>query len=164
MKMLLGGQRVDSTTGRTYEIRNPATGEVIDTVPQAGPEDVARALAFARKGKVTMAALPAHRRSEILKRSAELIQQHFDCLLRLLISENALAKEAALLHRHHLHAGRQLQAQRRAAQWRGRVDAQGGREGIAGLRFRRAGPRNAGGRRAGDLGRRLQPGPPCRGR
>ena len=88
MKMLLGGQRVDSTTGRTYEIRNPATGELIDTVPQAGPEDVARALAFARKGKVTMAALPAHRRSEILKRSAELIQQHFDCLLRLLISEN----------------------------------------------------------------------------
>ena len=32
MKMLLGGQRVDSTTGRTYEIRNPATGELIDTV------------------------------------------------------------------------------------------------------------------------------------
>jgi len=88
MKMLLGGQRVDSTSGRTYEIRNPATAELIDTVPQAGPEDVALALAFARKGKVTMAALPAHRRSEILKRTAELIQQNFDCLLSLLVSEN----------------------------------------------------------------------------
>jgi acyl-CoA reductase-like NAD-dependent aldehyde dehydrogenase len=88
MKMLLGGRRVDSTTGRTYEIRNPATGALIDTVPQAGPDDVALALAFARKGKVTMAALPSHRRSDILKRTAELIQQHFDDLLRLLVSEN----------------------------------------------------------------------------
>ena len=88
MKMLLGGQPVDSTTRRTYEIRNPATGELIDTVPQAGPDDVALALAFARKGKVTMAALPAHRRSDILKRTAELIGQHFDSLLGLLVSEN----------------------------------------------------------------------------
>ena len=88
MKMLLGGKPVDSKTGRSYEIRNPATGELIDTVPQAGADDVALALAFARQGKVTMAALPAHRRSDILKRTADLIEQNFDSLLHLLVSEN----------------------------------------------------------------------------
>ena len=88
MKMLLGGERRDSTTGRTYEIRNPATGELIDTVPQAGPEDVALALAFARRGKGIMASLPAHRRSDILKRVADLIGQNSECLVQLLISEN----------------------------------------------------------------------------
>ena len=88
MKMLLGGQRRDSTTGRTYEIRNPATGELIDTVPQAGPEDVALAMSFARRGKSIMARLPAHRRSDILKRAADLIGQNSEALVQLLISEN----------------------------------------------------------------------------
>ena len=40
MKMLLGGKRADAVSGREFEIRNPATGEVVDTVPQAGPDDV----------------------------------------------------------------------------------------------------------------------------
>src|SRR5206468_12953874 len=65
-----------------------ATGDLTDAVPRAGPEDVARALAFARRGKGIMASLPAHRRSDILKRTADLIGQHYDCLVQLLISEN----------------------------------------------------------------------------
>jgi acyl-CoA reductase-like NAD-dependent aldehyde dehydrogenase len=88
MKMLLGGRPVDAASGRVFDVRNPATGEVVDTVPQAGPEDVRTALAFAREGRRVMRALPAHLRSDILKRTADLIGNELDALTRLLISEN----------------------------------------------------------------------------
>lgn len=38
------GLEVDATGGETSENRNPATGEIIDTVPLASPEDVERAI------------------------------------------------------------------------------------------------------------------------
>jgi glyceraldehyde-3-phosphate dehydrogenase (NADP+) len=88
MKMLIEGQWVDAVSGRTFEVRNPASGEVIDTVPQAGPEDVHRAIEVAMRGKSAMAALPAHRRSDILRRAGELILTRSEDLTRLLTREN----------------------------------------------------------------------------
>jgi len=88
MKMLIDGQKVDAASGRTLEVRNPATGKVIDTVPQAGPEDVHRAIEVALRGKAAMAALPAHRRSDILRKAGELIKERAEDLTRLLTSEN----------------------------------------------------------------------------
>jgi acyl-CoA reductase-like NAD-dependent aldehyde dehydrogenase len=88
MNMLIGGRGVPARSGRQMEIRNPATGDLIDTVPQAGPEDVRDALQFARAGRKIMGAMPAHRRSEILKAAAELIGGELDSLVRLLTSEN----------------------------------------------------------------------------
>ena len=88
MKMIINGQQVDAASGRTYEVKNPATGAVIDTVPQAGPEDVQRAIEVAMRGKDVMAALPAHRRSEILRKAGELVSQQSEELTVLLTSEN----------------------------------------------------------------------------
>jgi acyl-CoA reductase-like NAD-dependent aldehyde dehydrogenase len=88
VRMLLSGCPVDAASGRTFPVRNPATGEIVDTVPQAGPEDVRRAIDIARRGRQVMAATPAHRRSAILKRTADLIGDHFDDLVGLLTREN----------------------------------------------------------------------------
>lgn len=88
MKMLINGQRVDALSGRSFEVHNPATREVIDTVPQAGPDDVQLAIESALRGKGIMAALPAHRRSEILRTAGELIRERSEELTRLLTSEN----------------------------------------------------------------------------
>jgi acyl-CoA reductase-like NAD-dependent aldehyde dehydrogenase len=88
MKMLLGGERVDAVSGRVIPITNPATGQVIDNVPQAGPEDVSKALTIARRGRDIMAGLPAHRRSDILKRTADLIGAELEELSQLLTREN----------------------------------------------------------------------------
>ncbi|MEO8597666.1 MAG: aldehyde dehydrogenase family protein [Candidatus Solibacter sp.] len=88
MKMLIQGEWVDAADGRTLEVRNPANGEVIDTVPQAGPEDVHRAIEVALRGKAAMAALPAHRRSDILRRAGELVAARSEELTLLLTSEN----------------------------------------------------------------------------
>src|SRR3954447_15603348 len=88
MKMLIGGEWVDAVSGQRFDVCNPANGAVIDTVPQAGPEDVHRAIEVALRGKAVMAALPAHRRSEILRRAGDLIAARAEELTQLLTSEN----------------------------------------------------------------------------
>ena len=35
-KMFINGQWTDALSGETYEVRNPANGQVVDTVPSAG--------------------------------------------------------------------------------------------------------------------------------
>lgn len=87
-KMIINGEMVDSIAGTVFEVRNPASGEVIGTVPRAGRDDVRLALEIARRGKSLMAALPAHRRSEILRKTAELIGEESEQLSRLLTREN----------------------------------------------------------------------------
>ena len=88
MKMLLRGRPVDAKSGAVFPIVNPNTGEVIDTVPRAGVEDVREAIEIAKKGRRIMSGLPAHLRSDILRKTAELIGQHFEELVRLLTCEN----------------------------------------------------------------------------
>ena len=43
-KMLIGGEPVESVSGDAYEVRNPATGEVVDSVPRGTAADVDRAV------------------------------------------------------------------------------------------------------------------------
>jgi acyl-CoA reductase-like NAD-dependent aldehyde dehydrogenase len=88
MKMLLNGQHADSKSGRLFEVKNPATQEVIDCVPAGNAEDVHDAIEIAKRGKPIMAALPAHRRADILKKVGDLIGAEHEKLSRLLSSEN----------------------------------------------------------------------------
>jgi aldehyde dehydrogenase (NAD+) len=48
-RLFIGGELVDSASGETFETLNPSNGEVVATVAKAGPEDVERAIAAARK-------------------------------------------------------------------------------------------------------------------
>jgi hypothetical protein len=48
-KQFIGGEFVDSTSGETMEVLNPATGEVIAVVPRGTAEDVERAVDAAPK-------------------------------------------------------------------------------------------------------------------
>ena len=49
MKMWIGGAWVDSAPGEIIEVMNPATEEVLDTVPSGTPAEVERAVAAARE-------------------------------------------------------------------------------------------------------------------
>ena len=51
-KMFIGGEFVDSLSGETMEVVNPATGEVIAEVPRGTTEDVDLAVAAAQKAWV----------------------------------------------------------------------------------------------------------------
>jgi len=41
--MIVNGERVGAASGTTMEVRNPATGEIVDTVPKADQADTRRA-------------------------------------------------------------------------------------------------------------------------
>ena len=47
--MIIGGKPVDAADGRTFEVIEPATGQVMATAPMGGPEDVDRAVEAARR-------------------------------------------------------------------------------------------------------------------
>jgi betaine-aldehyde dehydrogenase len=48
-RMLIDGEWVEARSGRTFEVMNPATAEPMATVPDAGAEDVERAVKAARR-------------------------------------------------------------------------------------------------------------------
>jgi acyl-CoA reductase-like NAD-dependent aldehyde dehydrogenase len=45
----IDGRRVPAASGQKTDVHNPATGEVLASVAQAGPEDVNAAVAAARR-------------------------------------------------------------------------------------------------------------------
>jgi len=62
------------TGGSVTEVRNKYTGDVIGTLPEARREEVEAAVGAAERAARLTAEMPAHRRSEILRRTAELIR------------------------------------------------------------------------------------------
>ncbi|MBO0745274.1 MAG: aldehyde dehydrogenase [Candidatus Dormibacteraeota bacterium] len=68
--MIIEGERTAASTGRTYEILNPATGEVVDVVPDGGPDDLNRAAEAAAHAQRDWGRRSAVERREILHRAA----------------------------------------------------------------------------------------------
>src|SRR5437868_2733640 len=85
MKMYVAGEWVDSP--ETTAVVSPYTGEVIDRVPSATPEQVERTLQAAERAAVVMARLSGHERSRILHRAAELVDANLDDLSRTITLE-----------------------------------------------------------------------------
>ena len=48
VQMIIGGEQVDAADGQTFDVMNPATGEVLARAPLGGPEDVNRAVRAAQ--------------------------------------------------------------------------------------------------------------------
>src|ERR1700694_216227 len=69
--MIIEGERTLAASGKTYEVRNPATSEVVDEVPAGGPADVDRGAQAAHKAFQTWSRLPANQRREILHKAAQ---------------------------------------------------------------------------------------------
>jgi phenylacetaldehyde dehydrogenase len=77
-KLFIGGRWVDAASGRTFDTIDPATGEVLARVAEAGPEDVDRAVAAARKSfdSGVWRGLPPAERAKALWRAGDLIEEH----------------------------------------------------------------------------------------
>ncbi len=75
-KMIVGGEHVDARDGAVMEIRNPATGEVVDTVPRGSAEDVRQAVDVAYDAWRQWAETPAAKRAEVLYKTADLVREN----------------------------------------------------------------------------------------
>src|SRR5438876_3568006 len=82
-KNLVGGEWVDSASGETMEVLNPATGEVIAEVPSASAEDVDRAVQAAKKALPEWLETTPGERGEALLKLADVIDEHTDELAEL---------------------------------------------------------------------------------
>ena len=87
MKSLFGGSWRDSSDGKVIEVRNPATNELIDTVPSLTKEDVNEAVDFAYKSQPAWAEKSVVARCEVLTKFAELVEKNKDELAKLLSDE-----------------------------------------------------------------------------
>ncbi len=83
-RMIIGGEETDASSGETTEVVNPATNEVMGTVPRSNNVDVDRAVASARDAFTgAWARVSPSKRNRLLMRLAELVRDNLDDLARL---------------------------------------------------------------------------------
>ena len=80
--LFIGGEWVDSLSGKTFPVLNPATGETICRVAEAGPADIDRAVKAARKALEAgpWAKMDAADRGRLLYRLADLFEKNAEVL------------------------------------------------------------------------------------
>jgi succinate-semialdehyde dehydrogenase / glutarate-semialdehyde dehydrogenase len=96
-QLYIGGEWRDGGGGETLTVEDPATGEALCEVADATPEDATAALDAAVEKQEEWAATPPNRRSEILYRAFELLNERSDDLALLMTLEmgKAIAESKA---------------------------------------------------------------------
>ena len=83
----INGEWLDADSGQTIKVTNPATGEVIGSVPKMGAAETRRAIEAADKALPAWRALTAKERSAKLRRWYELMLENQEDLARLMTIE-----------------------------------------------------------------------------
>ncbi|CAK0737882.1 Aldehyde dehydrogenase 2 member B4, mitochondrial [Coccomyxa viridis] len=84
-KLLIDGEFVDSSSGKTFETEDPRTGQVLVEVAEAQEEDVDRAVQAARKAfdKGPWPRMDGRKRGQILFKLADLMEENLEELAML---------------------------------------------------------------------------------
>jgi succinate-semialdehyde dehydrogenase / glutarate-semialdehyde dehydrogenase len=83
----VAGEWVQADDGATFDVVNPARGDVICTVPNLGRAETARAIAAANVAQKDWAARPAKERANILRKWFDLMMANQDDLAKILTAE-----------------------------------------------------------------------------
>ena len=86
LRMMIGGEHADAAEGQTFDVTNPATGELLAQVPMGGPEDVNRAVAAAQKAlddPKGFSSWSAAKRGRALQKLSNLVKDHLEELAQL---------------------------------------------------------------------------------
>ncbi len=87
-KNFIGGKLLDSKSGRTFENRNPANwDEVVGIFPKSNMDDLNMAVEVAKKAYKKWCAVPWPKRSEIMRKAAEIMIEKKEELSRLMTRE-----------------------------------------------------------------------------
>lgn len=89
-KLFINGEFVESASQKTFESYNPATGEVLATLYEAGPEDIDRAVLAARKAfdEGKWSKMGSAKRSRLMYKLADLMEEHKEELAQLETLDN----------------------------------------------------------------------------
>ncbi|SEH95890.1 NAD-dependent succinate-semialdehyde dehydrogenase [Paracoccus alkenifer] len=86
-RAFVAGEWVDAEDGATFEVRNPARGDVIARVADLSRAEVARAIEAAHRAMKDWAARPAKERAQVMRRWFDLMMQNQDDLATILTAE-----------------------------------------------------------------------------
>jgi len=87
LKMFIQGESVDAEGAATFNVANPATGEVVDSVPKGGREDAKRAIDAASGAFRVWSERPLIERSRVLLKITELVRASVEDLATTLTLE-----------------------------------------------------------------------------
>lgn len=86
--LFIDGQWRPAASGRTFEVRNPATGEVLARCADGGRDEVRAAIEAAHRAFPAWSRTPAEQRAALLTKAANRMLEQLDDLSRLLTQEN----------------------------------------------------------------------------
>lgn len=86
-QLFIGGSWVDADGGRTFDVIDPATEDVLTSIADAGPDQGVEALDAAVAAQDSWAATAPRERAEILRRGFEIITRRADDFARLMTLE-----------------------------------------------------------------------------
>ena len=86
-EMLIGGEWRQAAAHEEIEVVNPASEDVVDSVPSGAPEDVELAVATAKRAFGEWSRTDVEKRAAILSKAADLIHEHAKELAGVLTSE-----------------------------------------------------------------------------
>jgi acyl-CoA reductase-like NAD-dependent aldehyde dehydrogenase len=96
-KLIIAGEQRNASDGGTTEIRNPATGELVDRVAAGTQQDVDNAIDAAESAFKKWSAVPPPKRAEILYKASRLLNEREKDLARLLTQEQGKPLREAVL-------------------------------------------------------------------
>ena len=85
--LYIDGKWTPGSSGSLIEIKNPATGDLIGTVPRGNREDVNQAVAAAKKAWPHWSRTPIRQRAELLRKAAKKIQRRKRDFERIITAE-----------------------------------------------------------------------------
>lgn len=91
--LLIDGQRVPAASGERIEVQDPASEAIIASVAGAGPEDIDRAVAAARRAfGGEWSRLTAYERAGLMLRFADELERHLSLIAEVEVLENGLPR------------------------------------------------------------------------
>lgn len=109
-QLLIDGQPVSARSGQQMPVINPATEEIVDTVPRAGPEDVDAAVAAARRAFASWSKTDPEERARIVREGLTRIRTHQQEVAEALVREQGKPLHEAMGELQHFLHGMEFYA------------------------------------------------------
>ena len=86
-QMFVDGERVSSASGKTFEVEDPATKEILAHVSEGDKEDIENAVRVAAKAFASWGKTSGEERGDILGRAADILAKRLDEFVRLEVDQ-----------------------------------------------------------------------------
>jgi succinate-semialdehyde dehydrogenase / glutarate-semialdehyde dehydrogenase len=84
----VNGKWVDAKSGQTFEVENPATGEIIGTMPEMNKDDTEAAIDAAAAALPSFKKTTGRQRSKMLRKWYDLMMENHEDIAKLIMWEN----------------------------------------------------------------------------